>query len=92
MARSPIALGASTTLNGRVAQTLLAPPVFDDFDRFFDHTIPFGAEAPAVQIEEIVQAMQILAHGQPIGRQIKGGPREPVTGNGGLGPVVFLKV
>ena len=57
----------------------LAPEVFDDFDRFFDHMAEFGAAADAPQrIDEILQAVDLLAHSPLIGRQAKGGNRELV--------------
>ena len=59
----------------------LAPEVFDDFDRLFDHMAEFGAATDAPQrIDEIIQAVDILAHSPLIGRKVKGGNRELVIG------------
>jgi toxin ParE1/3/4 len=44
-----------------VARVELAPAVFDDFNRFFDHMA-------LAMIGEIMQAIQILTHSPLIGR------------------------
>ena len=69
----------------------LAPQVFDDFDRFFDHTAQFDAEAGPERIGEILQAIQILAHSPQIGRPVKGGKRELVIGRATRGYVALYR-
>jgi len=69
-----------------MARIELAPEVFDDFDRFFDHMAEFGAAADAEQrINEIIEAVDILAHSPLIGRKVKGGKRELVIGRSSRG-------
>ena len=58
----------------------LAPEVFDDFDRFFDHQTKYGIEDTSERIAEINEAIQVLAHSPLIGRKAKGGKRELVIG------------
>ena len=74
-----------------MARIELAPEVFDDFDRFFDHMAKFEVEHAAERIGEIVQAIQLLAHSPLIGRQIKGGKRELVIGQGSRGCVALYR-
>ena len=70
----------------------LAPEVFDDFDRFFDHITEFGAAADAPQrIGEIIDAVDILAHSPLIGRKVKGGNRELVIGRSSRGYVALYR-
>jgi plasmid stabilization system protein ParE len=70
----------------------LAPEVFDDFDRFFDHMARFGAagDAPA-RIGEIIEAVEVLAHSPLIGRKVKGGKRELVIGRASRGYVALYR-
>ena len=70
-----------------MARIELAPEVLDDFDRFFDHMAKFEIEDLAARIQEIVQAVQILAHSPLIGRKVKRGKRELVIGQDSLGYV-----
>ncbi len=69
----------------------LAPEVFDDFDRFFDHLAQFEAEEAPVRVGEIVQAIEILARSPFIGRPLKGGMRELVIGRGSRGYVALYR-
>jgi len=74
-----------------MARVELAPNVFDDFERFFDHMARFEvADAPA-RIGEIVQAIQILTHSPLIGRPVKGGKRELVIGRESRGYVALYR-
>ena len=59
-----------------MARVELAPEVFDDFDRFFDHMARFEVADAPERISEIVQVVQILAHSTLIGQTVKGGKRE----------------
>ena len=63
-----------------MARIELAPEVFDDFDRFFDHMAQFDVTDAPERIEEILQTVQILATSPLIGRPLKGGKRELVIG------------
>ena len=74
-----------------MARIELAPEVFDDFDRFFDHMATFEVEDVPERIGEIVQAIQLLAHSPLIGRQIKAGKRELVIGQGSRGYVALYR-
>lgn len=74
-----------------MARVELAPEVFDDFDRFFDHMARFEVEDAAERIDEIVQAVQILAHSPRIGRKVKGGKRELVIGQDSRGYVALYR-
>ena len=67
-------------LIGCVASIELAPEVFDDFDRFFDHMARFEMEDARGRIGEIVQAIQPLTHRPLIGWPAKNGRRELVIG------------
>ena len=51
----------------------------------------FEVEDAPERIGEIVQAIQILSHSPLIGRQIKGGKRELVIGQGSLGCVALYR-
>jgi plasmid stabilization system protein ParE len=74
-----------------MARIELAPEVFDDFDRFFDHLARFEVEDAPQRIDEIVQAVQILAHNPLIGRKVRGGKRELVIGQGSRGYVALYR-
>ena len=69
-------------MSGRGVRLELAPEVFDDFDRFFDHMAKF---------EGIVQSLQILTLSPLIGRPVKGGKRELVIGHGSRGYVALYR-
>lgn len=74
-----------------MARVELAAEVFDDFDRFFDHMGKFGiGEAPG-RIGQIVQTIQILADSPLIGRNVRGGKRELVIGQGSRGYVALYR-
>jgi plasmid stabilization system protein ParE len=74
-----------------VARVELAPEVFDDFDRFFDHMVRFEVRDAPARIGEIVQAIQILTHSPLIGRAAKGGRRELVIGRDANGYVALYR-
>jgi toxin ParE1/3/4 len=75
-----------------VARVELAPEVFDDFDRFFDHMARFEVENAPARIGEIVQAIQILTHSSLIGRPVRGGRRELVIGQGSYYVAIYRYV
>jgi plasmid stabilization system protein ParE len=74
-----------------MARVELAPDVFDDFDRFFEHMARFDVEDAQARIGEIVQAIQVLTHSPLIGRPVKGGRRELVIGRGSRGYVALYR-
>lgn len=74
-----------------MARVELAPEVFDDFDRFFEHMARFAVADALERIGEIVQALQILDHSPLIGRKVKGGKRELVIGQESRGYVVLYR-
>jgi len=67
----------------------LAPEVFDDFDRFFDHIAQYDPGSAPERIGAIVDAIQILGHSPQIGRPVQGGKRELVIGRAARGYVVL---
>lgn len=69
----------------------LAPEVFDDFDRIFDHQTKYGIEDTSERIAEINQAIQVLAHSPLIGRKAKRGKRELVIGQESRGYVALYR-
>lgn len=74
-----------------MARVELAPEVFDDFDRFFDHMARFEVGNAPARIGEIVQAIQILTHSPLIGRPVRGGRRELVIGQDSYGYVAIYR-
>ena len=69
----------------------LAPEVFDDFDRFFEHIIQYDPDSAPERIGEILEAIQILTHSPHIGRPVKGGKRELVIGRASRGYVALYQ-
>ena len=69
----------------------LAPEVFDDFDRFFDHQANHGIEDTLERIAEIIEAIQVLARSPIIGRKAKGGKKELVIGQESRGYVALSR-
>ncbi|MGB8841211.1 MAG: type II toxin-antitoxin system RelE/ParE family toxin [Aliidongia sp.] len=74
-----------------MARVELAGGVFDDFERFLDHMAQFEIEDAPARINEIVEALQILAHSPYIGRRVRGGKRELVIGRGTRGYVALYR-
>ena len=74
-----------------MARIELAPEVFDDFDRFFEHVAQFEVEDGAERIGEILEAVQILEHSPLIGRPVKGGMRELIIGRSSRGYVALYR-
>ncbi|HOV19913.1 type II toxin-antitoxin system RelE/ParE family toxin [Ottowia sp.] len=66
-----------------------APEVLDDFDRFFEHLTGFEVAAVCGRLQEIFEAIQVLARRPWIGRPIAGGKRELAIGQGSLGCVAL---
>src|SRR5215208_1184059 len=74
-----------------MARVELAPEVFDDFDRFFEHMAQFEIEDEPAMIGESVQAIQILTHSPLIGPPVRGGTRELVIGRGARGYIALYR-
>jgi toxin ParE1/3/4 len=74
-----------------MARIELAPEVLQDFDRFFEHMAAFQVADAVERIEEIVQAVQLLAISPLIGRPVRGGKRELVIGTGTRGYVALYR-
>lgn len=74
-----------------MARIELAPEVLDDFDRIFDHLAQFQVDDIPQRIEEIVDAIQVLAHSPLIGRKAKGSKRELVIGRASRGYVALYR-
>jgi plasmid stabilization system protein ParE len=74
-----------------LARIELAPEVFDDFDRFFDHMARFEVEDTPARMAELLEGVQILARNPLIGRPVKGGKRELVIGEGARGYVALYR-
>ena len=69
----------------------LAPEVFEDFDRIFDHLAQFDVGDAPERIDRIIQALQILSHSPLIGRRVKAGKRELVIGQDSHGYVALYR-
>ncbi len=74
-----------------MARIEAAPEIFDDFDRIFDHLAQFDVAAASARIEEILQAVRVLASSPHIGRPAKGSTRELVIGRGAAGYVALYR-
>jgi toxin ParE1/3/4 len=74
-----------------MARIELVAEVFDDFDRFFDHLTRFEADDVPARIDEIIQALQVLAHSPLIGRPVEAGMRELVVGQDSRGHVALYR-
>lgn len=69
----------------------VAPEVFDDFDRIFDHLAQYDVASAPGRIEEILQAVQVLSSSPQIGRPVSSGKRELVIGRGSRGYVALYR-
>ena len=58
----------------------LAPEVVEDFDRILSHLVEYRVENPALRIQEIIKAIDVLEHNPLIGRPVKNDMRELVIG------------
>ncbi|MGJ7506027.1 type II toxin-antitoxin system RelE/ParE family toxin [Variovorax sp. GT1P44] len=74
-----------------MARVELAPEVLDDLDRFLEHMTQFDAVDIAKRVEEVIEAIQVLAHSPRIGRPVKEGKRELVIGKGVRGCVALYR-
>jgi len=74
-----------------MARIELAPEVLDDFDRLFDHLTAVEIDDAPERIEQIVLALEVLAHSPLIGRKLRGGLRELVIGKAARGYVALYR-
>jgi toxin ParE1/3/4 len=69
----------------------IAPEVFDDFDRFFDHIATFDLGGAPERVAQIMQALQVLATSPQIGRPVRDGKQELILGRGSRGYVALYR-
>lgn len=69
----------------------MAPEVFDDFDRIFEHFEKYQDIQAADRIDEIVPAIDVLAVNPLIGRPAANGKRELVIGRQSRGFVALYQ-
>lgn len=74
-----------------MARIELAVEVLDDLDRFIDHMTAFGAETVERRIDELIEAIGVLAHSPEMGRPARGNKRELVIGSGARGYVALYR-
>ena len=74
-----------------MARIELAPQVLDDFDRFLEHLAGFETADVSNRVDDLLQAIQILATHPLIGRPVRGGKRELVIGQGSRGYVALYR-
>ncbi|MQA19382.1 type II toxin-antitoxin system RelE/ParE family toxin [Rugamonas rivuli] len=68
-----------------------APEVAEDLDRIIEHVGHSASGEAAARINEIVQAIEVLAHSPLIGRPTAGGKRELIIGRKGRGYVALYR-
>jgi plasmid stabilization system protein ParE len=74
-----------------VSRVELASELADDFDRIFAHLEAHDVEAIPARIQEIVQALDVLATNPLIGRPATHGMRELVIGRRSRGHVALYR-
>ena len=74
-----------------MARIVIAPEVFDDFDRILDHIAQFDVASAPERIAQILEAVQVLAASPLIGRPVDGGKRELVIGRASRGYVALYR-
>jgi toxin ParE1/3/4 len=74
-----------------MASVELAPEIVEDFDRILAFLAQFDVSDASVRINEIVQAIEVLAHNPLIGRPVSDGKRELVTGRKSHGYVALYR-
>lgn len=74
-----------------MARIELAPEVFDDFERIIEHLEHYQDAHGAARIDEIIDAIDVLASNPLIGRPAAAGKRELVIGRRGTGFVALYQ-
>jgi plasmid stabilization system protein ParE len=69
----------------------LASEIGDDFERILDHLAHNQVENPALRIQEIIEAINVLEHNPMIGRPANNGKRELVIGRRSYGYVALYR-
>ena len=67
----------------------LAPEVFEDFDRFFEHIAQHDPGSAPERIGTLIDALQVLTLSPEIGRPVGDGLRELVIGRASRGYVAL---
>ncbi|PWF46749.1 type II toxin-antitoxin system RelE/ParE family toxin [Massilia glaciei] len=74
-----------------MARVELAPEITQDFDRIVAHLMLHASGALSARLNEIVQAIDVLAHSPLIGRPPANGKRELVIGRKSQGYVALYQ-
>jgi plasmid stabilization system protein ParE len=74
-----------------MARVEIAPEVADDLDRIYDHVGRSDPEGAPFRIDEIIQALSILATNPLIGRPTRRNNRELIIGRGSRGYVALYR-
>jgi toxin ParE1/3/4 len=74
-----------------MASVELAPEIVEDFDRILLHLAQVDVSDASARINEIVQAIEVLAHNPLIGRPVSNGKRELVIGRKSQGYVALYQ-
>ena len=69
----------------------LAPEIGEDFQRIVDHLMNFQVDNPGKRIEEIIEAINILASNPLIGRPAVFGQRELIIGRRSHGYIALYR-
>jgi toxin ParE1/3/4 len=69
----------------------LAPEIGEDFQRIVDRLVEFKVDNPVLRIDEIIEAIDILAKNSLIGRPADSGLRELVIGRRSHGYIVLYR-
>jgi len=74
-----------------MASIELAPEICEDFQRIVDHLVDFKVVNPEQRLEQIIEAIDILANNPLIGRPADSGLRELVIGRGSHGYIALYR-
>ena len=66
-----------------------SPGVADDIDRIVDHLLQHDIKDAAARVEDIIRAIDVLAHNPLIGRPVDGDKRELVIGRHARGYIAL---
>ena len=69
----------------------LVAEVLDDIDRFVEHMEQHEVDDIPGRVDEIIEAVQLLARSPLIGRPVRDGKRELIIGKGGKGYVALYR-